>query len=208
MKEDYITVVSGLLRPGITLVIAWSCQAVLWTEVALGQRFPNSYPRQVDLAVNGIFLNDRQTALSSGGVSRPWTATEDHLSYLICLNRDKSEVLTLYHHQNVSAPSYQEFKVSRADERWSTVACHLDQVEHFVSFRKIQLGMPLNEVTDIFGDDFRVKSPDGELLVEYALESNLYSKFLKFYKETRYYGRYRFKGGRLIEYRFGFAGPL
>jgi|GEM_PF-5147569 len=183
---------------GLCLILHLGAIQLLWAE------FPAGYPRQADLGVQGIFLSDRRSAENILGKNRTLAAFPDGRFYLKCMNRDRSEILTLYQHRGAAINTFQEFKVESAFARFEPAECFLKDVERFISFRKVKLGMSLKEVIDIFGEDYTVQSVGAELYLQYAIDSNLHSKFLQSYQETRYYGRYFFRGGKLREYEFGF----
>lgn len=203
MKKKQNSLVSAL-RP-YRLVLVLAAIVALRPVYCASQILPPSYPRLADLGVNGIFLYDRQSAENVLGKELALKEDEDGGGCLTCFNRDKNEMLTICRCRDCQGGIFQGFKVSASlPYKLAELKCHLKEAEYFFSFRKIRLGMALKEVTDIFGDDFKAQSMDQFLVIEYSIDSNLHSAFLKHYRESRYSSRYVFKSGKLVEYNFGF----
>ncbi len=176
--------------------------------IIFGQALPNMYPQEVDLGMNEILINNRMTTEQVLGKDITAKIEEKSLSFLRCHSRDSSEILDLFHHPNSPFNSFQEFHVFLRDTAGEDGAvkesiCSLSP-QHFISYRGVRLGMSINELIEIFGDNYRTESKSGEITLCYSIDSNMSSAFLQHYKRQRYEGRYLFRKGRLYRYEFGF----
>ena len=167
------------------------------------QTVPKTYPKSVDLGVDGVYLSFRKSTEDILGSSLSMTSSEGRPAQVVCLNKSGDQALTLSHHAGKEINTFQEFDVRKLQGDIKA-DCRLRDIESFVSARGVKLGMSVKEITQIFGSDFKVESSAGSFDIRYVLDSNVHSSFLRYYKENYYYGRYSFKAGKLVRFSFGF----
>lgn len=202
-------------------LICLALGAILWISALSGplaaQTPPVTYPKNVDIGLNGITLNFRQSTQEILGDKVQLTDRGDRTSELVCLNRLGNAEVRFVHHESRGAFTFQEFDVRvvegetaprpsqdeaspEDDAAQGTCVLPFDEIE---SARGVRLGMSLSRVTAIFGDRFRVETSGDSTVIIYSIESNLSSSFLKYYDALSYYGRYYFRGGKLERFHFG-----
>lgn len=158
-------------------------------------------PRCVDTSVAGIAIKDPASA--EAVVGREIALVEDDLLYALYTNNARSEQLRLIFHPGDIRHSFSEFEVKgvRSPGRGAKV---LSTVSSFRTAKGIHLGMSKREVMAVLG---KPKGNSRAATLEYRLDDIASTPFLQRYNMPIYYGRYRFKGNRLVEYAFGFEYP-
>lgn len=193
------------------------CALLLVSGHLAAQTPPVTYPKNVDIGISGITLNFRQSTQQVLGDRVQLTDRGDRKSELVCRNREGSAEVRFVHHEGRGALTFQEFDVqvvkgepaptaapqeALPEENAADDTCVL-AVDEIESARGVRLGMSLSKVTEIFGDRFRVETSGDTTVIVYSIESNLSSRFLKYYDALSYYGRYYFRGGKLERFHFG-----
>lgn len=130
--------------------------------------------------------------------------SESDMPTLVLFNRDKSELAILTKHPGDTPGSFMEIEVRPA--AGSKLAGKTLQAEHLATERGIRLGAPVAFVTERLGDCFTKTSSKGETTLEYALDDANHA-YLKRVNMPSYYGRYTFKGGKLVGFAIGSEMP-
>jgi len=186
------------------LVIIFSFIWQTACEVVSAQPVPDPYPDKVDLGVQGITLNYRESTEKVLGREVTFEKIEHQTARLICLNQNGSEALTLLNHNAAIPNSVQEFNVGPA-EPGAVDQCGLSGIRTFISGRGIRLGMGASQLIRMLGPDYRARGSGSDVVMEYSIKGNAYSPFLQHYGEGEYFGHYTLRNGKLIKFRFGFG---
>ena len=201
MQTQPIDVISRRIA---ALVIIFSLIWQTVTPVVSAQPVPDPYPEKVDLGVQGITLNYRESTEKVLGREVTFEKTENQTARLVCLNQNGSEALTLLNHNAAVPNSVQEFDVGPT-EPGTVDQCGLSGIATFISVRGIRLGMGASQLIKMLGTDYRARSSGGDVVMEYSIQGNAYSPFLQHYGEGEYFGHYTLRNGKLIKFRFGFG---
>jgi hypothetical protein len=160
---------------------------------------PKSIPRRADISVSGIFLEDPASTEKVLGKEIP------HGEQLAYWNKDRTELLTLFFHGGDTVHAFAEFKVTRAGESDSAVKAL--PFASFITGKGVHLGLSQRQIMGIFGKGVE-EDAGKQHIIRYTIEdAQTKMPFLKHYAMPSYYGEYRFKGGKLIEFSFGFELP-
>lgn len=191
---------SAFLKPLLVVL------AVYWAagQLAAAQEVPATYPKHVDLGVSGVTFNFRKSAEELLGADVVLNPLDDDRTSIRCANADKSQVATFIHHTGLSKHSIQEFQVELVDDpKGELPSCVLSSVIKFKTFRGIELGISISQLTQLLGDNFRVDVKGSRTMLSYTLDSNLLSAFLQYYGALSYFATYSFKHGKLVKLEFG-----
>ena len=161
-------------------------------------------PRCADVSVAGIGLDDPKSVEAVVGTEI--VLHDADLPYAHYLNRDRTESLELVFHPGSVFHSFNEFRVRKAQPS-DRSANALKPVATFRTGKGIHLGMSKAEVMNTLGPPHHTSRSRGTVLLGYRLEHRTSSTFLRHYNMPTYYGHYRFKGDRLVDYAFGFEYP-
>lgn len=159
-----------------------------------------------DTGVNGIAIDDPDSAKSQISGDHELFQNEDGASFLQFASADGAESLALIPGPGSTIDRFDEFEVRyRAeDEQLPTM-----QADRFTSALGIQLGQTMDQVVERMGSCYR------RLPTDYGTEVLLYERVdapaapgdatadePKFYSPT-YYAEYEFDGDKLMRFRFG-----
>jgi hypothetical protein len=157
-------------------------------------------PRHPATPGSWIHLGDRQ-ALPIGANQKP---SERDFGELVVYNGDKTEQAVLTEYPGAVHGSFSVIEVSKANPRLlgKTLAA-----EHLATERGIRLGVPEKFVTERLGDCYtRRISGSGETTIAYETE-DMSHPFLKRSGMPNYFGRYRFREGKLVSFQIGSDYP-
>lgn len=164
-------------------------------------------PRQADLSVSGILLDDAASAKTPFGAPPDLDDPDsDHPKAFIC-NGDKTEKLVLVYYEGDTANIVSELRVERVDAKYVDCVHPAERIARFVSGKGIRLGMPRNEVTRILGKNFTEHPQLDETVISYRIDNKTESDFLQRHSSPAYYGQYHFRENRLVKFSFGFEFP-
>jgi hypothetical protein len=178
---------------------------LLFTFVVL-VKAETDIPRQADISVSGIFLDDPQSTRKVIGNSVEPKYGDVFPTIEIC-NSKKTEILTLaFHHGNIR-DSYSEFYIRSISKPPADCISPSKQIEHFITGKGIHLGMSKQDISKILGDNF-TEQKDGKMTtIHYEIDDSIKSRFLEKYNMPVYYGSYHFEKDTLIKFEFGFVYP-
>jgi hypothetical protein len=163
-------------------------------------------PRKADISISGIYLqNSHSLNRILGNPPEPVEFGDDFPVIEIC-NSDKTEILSLVFHYGCTKNSISEIRI-RPFTMPSHCMMQLKRVDHFITGKGIRLGMSKKELENILGTGTVKKIKDNQILVEYIIDDNEKSTFLKKYNYYVYYGLYHFQNDSLMKFEFGFEYP-
>jgi|APLak6261703504_1056268.scaffolds.fasta_scaffold01201_4 hypothetical protein len=182
--------------------LAAAVTGLFWYSAAAAE-----LPREVDLTVSGVQLNDSSSArLPFGAQVQLDDPDSDRPKAFIC-NADRTEKLTLVYYEGDTSYIISEFQVERVETRYVDCMQPPMQIDRFVSGKGIQLGMTRNDVTHIFGKDYNEQPQLDEVVISYRIDNKNESGFLQNNSAPAYYGQYHFKEDKLVRFSFGFEFP-
>lgn len=178
------------------------------------QDIPLEIPIEVDLGINGIMLADTSNVKQFLGVSgKLFKELLDayfppHLNFA---NQDSTELLVLIFHPGSYNYSFNEFKVVQLTDTFSERYIVLPKVERFITYKNIFVGINIDKLINIFGNNYEEEINSLNTIIKYNL-SEEYSdyndkQFLEFYGMPNYYGYYTFIENKLSIIEFGFPYP-
>jgi len=164
-------------------------------------------PREADLSVSGIQLNDVSSAkLPFGAQVQLDDPDSDRPKAYIC-NADRTEKLTLVYYEGDTAYIISELRVDPIETRYVDCVQPPQAIDHFVSGKGVQLGMPRSEVTRLFGNHYNEHPQLDEIVISYRIDDKNASDFLQHHSAPAYFGQYHFKQDKLVSFSFGFEFP-
>ncbi len=169
-------------------------------------KFPPIIPQCADIAVNSLYLWDRNSVEEMLGSDIHWEYQDDDIFPRYCVsNRDQTQFLTLIFHPGSIKNEFSECIISYQppEEQIHT----LDFIEEFETLKNIQLGTKKDKLKNELGYPHNETSINDTTIVQYKIDNLKDSDFLKFYYTPIYYGNYTFAKDRLIQIQFGFEYP-
>lgn len=164
-------------------------------------------PRQADISVSGIFLNDPEsTHKILGNPSEPVESDDDFPILQVC-NSNTTEILTLVFHYGDVRDSFSEFRVCNISKTPTNCIMPLKGVDHFVTGKGIRLGISKKELIKILGPGFTETKEGDQITIHYKIDDFETSSFLKEYNLPVYYGSYHLREDKLVKFEFGFEYP-
>lgn len=164
-------------------------------------------PQSADISVNNIYIDDPESSVKVLGKQIDLIEPDNDFPQVNVYNKDKTQILTLIFHYGGIRNSFSEFRIKLAKSNSNLPSKHLQNIENFVTGKKISLGMTKNELVNILGNKYSETTKEAGILIEYEIDDYDKSDFLKKYNMPHYYGRYHFKDNKLIEILFGFTYP-
>lgn len=135
-------------------------------------------------------------------------------SYVRFYSQDKTESFTLFSHPGNYINDFSEFEIKEVSKNARNAHGHVTRFAHFVSGKGIRLGMDKNQVVKILGKGFTSELMKNKTeVLKYRIDMDKFPKasqegrFLAFYGSPAYYGTYKFRDNKLIEFIFGFEYP-
>lgn len=163
-------------------------------------------PKSADISVSNIYLHNSKTSEEVLGKEIVLNAEAD-LPYVHYYNKDKTQILTLIFHPGNIKNSFSELNVKKSNPEREKDIHTLKNIKYFVTGKNIKLGIKKNELIKILGEEFTSEVKNGVLMIRYKIDDFKNSEFLKAYNMPIYYGEYKFKNNKLIEFSFGFEYP-
>lgn len=167
---------------------------------------------KVETDINAIRLEDEDSvqrvlgdrdALPIGANSKK--PEQDDFPELILYNKDKTEQAKLTEYPGAVHGSFSVIEVRRTENPGlvgKTLAA-----DHLATERGVRLGVSEAFVSQLLGDCFSKRvSRSGETTIEYSLE-DMNHPFLKRSGMPNYFGRYRFRDGKLVSFEIGSDYP-
>jgi len=164
-------------------------------------------PRQAELSVSGVSLNDPASAATPFGTPPYLDDTESDQPKVCICNADKSEKLTLVYYEGDTANIISEFRIERVETRYVDCLQPPADIGRFTTGKGISLGMTQPEVARILGDQFTQHEQLDETVISYRIDNGKESDFLLRQSSPAYFGQYHFKGNRLARFSFGLEYP-
>lgn len=159
-----------------------------------------------DVAISGITLTKRDSAVSVVGSGADLVESEEDLPHARFVSRSGAQELVLFAPYGAVEDEYSEVEVREAGAE-ALVLKDLP-IETFKSGRGVELGMSVGEIEALFGKCFKSREKTGEeLFFEYEIEGADRDPELKDFGYPVYYAEYEFRNGKLKRFRFGFAYP-
>jgi len=178
------------------------------------QNLPPVIPEEVDLGVNGILLDDAVSTVNVLGDSLIFLEDTPYESFphVNYINEDSTELLVLILYYGSVTNEFSLFKIAKFTQPFTEKFTVLPSVGSFKTFKGITLGMTIQKVKNIFGNNLKKEIIRDEVKLAYNLTSEYppnYERdsFLNFYNMYCYYGEYTFKNNHLIKMEFGFSYP-
>jgi hypothetical protein len=170
-------------------------------------RTESEIPRQADISVSEIFLNDQEsTRRILGTPPAPAESDNDFPVVQIC-NSKATEALILVFHYGDFRDSFNEFRVRNISELPADCITLSKKIGHFITGKGIHLGISKKDLIKILGPDFTEKKESHSLKIHYRIVDSERSSFLRKYNLPIYYGLYNFEGDKLVNFSFGFEYP-
>jgi hypothetical protein len=183
--------------PAISLTLALCAAPV-------GYAAPPDVPRNADISINGVFLNDLESQKKILGSTIPFD-TEAPLPKASFASADGTQILTVFTHPG-SVGDIAEVRVAYG-KRTSLKISKLG-VQTFSTGKGIELGLSEAKVTSILGTPLRSSTKGVFRTIEYRIEDRpKASAFLTHYGMPIYYGVYTFKNDQLVAFQYGFEYP-
>ena len=183
----------------------------LFYSMSFAQQIPNEIPKQADISVNGIFLDDTLSVRKILGDTIHFVEDTntifDIMPHSNYINEYSTEILIATFHPGNYRWEFSEFNVMRFSKKNKESVTLLKKINQFSTYKRIYLGITLNDLIKILGENFKKEIIDDLLLLKYQIDDYKNSSFLKFYNLPYYYGKYYFRNDILIEMKFGFKYP-
>lgn len=175
-------------------------------SVSVCQATAPTIPSNADISVNGIFLDDLESQAKVLGSNIPLDR-DAALPSARFASRDGREVMTVFTHPG-GIGAIAELRIEYARHSQQSVR-RLNDIESFLTGKRIRLGLSEADVTAILGNQLRRHSKGDYMTIEYRIEDLTLrkSEFLASYNMPIYYGIYTFRNDRLIAFQFGFEYP-
>lgn len=181
-------------------------------------------PQFVEISLNEIVLHDTISSRIVLGTEniKPWQYGP--VFEFKFLNRNKTQLLTCTFHPGDYLFSISEFKVEMNIkdrniniDTFSTQIPVIEEILNFITGKGIELGIDSTEILEFLGKPKQMSNEDGIGILFYEIKNPLlfpeenikddYREFFHFYRTHMYYGEYKFRNGKLIEFAFGFPYP-
>jgi hypothetical protein len=182
-------------------------------------------PQCVDISLSEIILQDTissKIVLGAENIIPSQYAPPFEFKFL---NKQKTQLLTCTFHPGDYLYSLSEFKVEMSitdesklniDSPGSKIII-LEDILSFKSGKNIEIGIDVSEVIKILGKPINIENEEGSDIFHYELKNPLdypdenpepvIIGFLNSFRSHLYYGIYKFRNGKLIEFSFGFPYP-
>lgn len=181
-------------------------------------------PPFVDISLNEIVLHDTISSRIVLGTENITPKQYGPVFVFQFLNRNKTQLLTCTIHPGDYLYSLSEFKVEmnikdrniNIDD-FKTKITVLEEILNFKTGKGIELGIDSTEILKLLGKPEQMSNKDDIGILFYEIKNPLlfpgenikddYREFFHFYRTHMYYGEYKFRNGKLIEFAFGFPYP-
>lgn len=164
-------------------------------------------PREAELALSGIQLNDAQSAKTPFGMQPVLDDPDSDRPKAFICNADRSERLALVYYEGDTAYVISEFRVEQVATRYVDCTQPTTPIEQFVSGKGIALGMQREQLVRILGEPHQEHFQLDEIVLIYRIDDKNASGFLQHYSAPAYFGQYHFRQDQLVRFSFGFEFP-
>lgn len=194
-------------------------------DISLPQINEDSIPQCADISLTNIVLKDTISSRVVLGADNIIPDQEKPPFEFKFFNRHKTQILTCTFHPGDYLFSLSEFKVEMnvsdnniltTDSSKSDIVV-LDNILSFKSGKGIELSMDSTCVVSKLGKPKNISTVNGLDIFVYEIINPEYSPnqinednnidFLNYYNLPAYFGNYKFRNGKLIEFAFGFSYP-
>lgn len=164
-------------------------------------------PREADLSLSGVPLNNPQNARMPFGMQYAVDDPDSDRPKAYVCNTDNSERLTLVYYEGDTAYVISEFRVEQVTTRYVDCSQPGIPIEHFVSGKGITLGMQREQLVRILGEPHQEHPQLDEIVLIYRIDDKNTSGFLQHHSAPAYFGQYHFRQDQLVRFSFGFEFP-
>lgn len=176
-------------------------------SAALSAKNPaEKIPLAADVSLNGVFIAEPETSKKIFGDKIRLVEDEDGAVFKV-LNKEKTETAGFYAYEGDLKNSFSMFKVEYKPAGAKAGQAYLSGVDHFLSGKGISLGMTQKELLAILGTKYETKKDGNILTIKYRIGESDKSGFLNRYNMPGYFGEYKFKADKLVEFSFGLEYP-
>lgn len=197
---------------------------VSFSIISLPQTHNIEIPHCVDISINEIILHDTISSRNILGAENITHWQYGPVFEFKFLNKHKTQLLTCTFHPGDYLYSLSEFKVEMnitdrniSIDTSSTKITVLEEILNFKTEREIELGIDSIDIIKILGRPNRMSNENGIDIFCYEIKNPLdfqgenivndFSEFFDHFNTHMYYGNYKFRNGKLIEFSFGFPYP-
>ncbi|HSW54790.1 MAG TPA: hypothetical protein VLH59_06855 [Ignavibacteriaceae bacterium] len=182
-------------------------------------------PQCVDVSISDVILRDTISSRLILGAENIIPNQDQPPFTFQFFNRQKTQLLTCEFCPGDYLYSLSEFKVHmnitdesklNIDSLGSKIIV-LENILSFKSGKNIEIGIDVSEVIKILGKPINIENEEGSDIFHYELKNPLDNpnekpepftiEFLNSFRSHLYYGIYKFRNGKLIEFAFGFPMP-
>ena len=164
-------------------------------------------PREAELTLSGIQLNDAQNAKAPFGMQPVLDDPDSDRPRAYVCNADKSERLALVYYEGDMAYVISEFRVEQVTTRYIDCDQQETAVEHFVSGKGLALGIQREQLVRLLGEPQHEHPQLDEVVLVYRIDDKNTSGFLQRHGAPAYFGQYHFRENQLVRFSFGFEFP-
>lgn len=164
-------------------------------------------PREVDLSISGIALNNVQHAKAPWGNTPALDDPEGDRPTAYYCNADNTERLGLVYYEGDTAYIIGEFKLEQVNTPYVDCSPSPQPIAHFISGKGISLGMSREQVVGLLGHPHHQHPQLDEIVLIYRIDNKSESDFLQHHSAPAYFGQYHFKQEKLVKFGFGFEFP-
>lgn len=164
-------------------------------------------PREADLSLSGVQLNDAASAKAPFGISPELEDAENDRPLAYVCNTDSSERLALVYYEGDTAYVISEFRVEQVATQYIDCASPKKPIDHFISGKGIVLGMSREQLEHVLGKPHHEHPQLDEIVLIYRIDNKNASDFLQRHSAPAYFGQYHFRQDHLVRFSFGFELP-
>jgi len=164
-------------------------------------------PREADLSLSGIQLNDAASAKTPFGMQPELEDAESDRPLAYVCNADSTERLALVYYEGDTAYVISEFRIEQVATQYVDCAVPEKTVGHFTSGKGIALGMNREQLEHTLGQPHHVHPQLDENVLIYRIDNKKTSDLLQRHSASAYFGQYHFREDRLVRFSFGFELP-
>jgi hypothetical protein len=167
--------------------------------VEADRSYVQELPFGTDDSIAGIQLQDPSSAREVMVNPEPETTEDNGFTRYRYTNGGGNEVITFSQHPGAEKYSIAVVRVTKPAEN-GLVPVFPGRPIQFISGRGIRIGLTENEVRSILGEP--TAESEGTLIYQLEVDNN--PAWLKKHNMPVYRGTYRFEGGELVTFEFGF----
>ncbi len=161
--------------------------------------FAAEAPSFFDSGVNGLELESSKSGKRILAESNAECGASFEFGYCF-MNPAGSETIVLSIHPGSTKYSVAEIEIQHSSEK-ANLPEYPERIEKFETSKGVRLGISVEELISLLGRPAKTENE----AVYYRIEDNEY--LLEEYNMPIYYGQYRFKDNKLVEFKYGFEYP-